>query len=325
MRPPSPLVRGQGNEPFRTADPKSAAKRGQTIPYDVNGAPAGGSVNWGAILGTLADQADLAAALAALAPLLSPTFTGTPRAPTAAPGTNTTQLATTAFVAAAVAALINSAPGVLDTLDELAAALGDDANFASTVTTALAGKQPLDSDLTALAGNGTNGFWVRTGAGTGSARAIVGTANEITVGNGDGVAANPALSLPSALTFTGKTVTGGVFSSLTGLSMNAAQIVFSGTAAFGATLTNTAIAYRSSTHGLVLAGVGGTNDVALARADGTLVANIPTGSTTFNITGTLQCDALRIDATTTAGVVAGTHTIPININGVAGRMIVAIP
>ena len=72
--------------------------------------------------------------------LASPTFTGVPSGPTAAPGTSTTQLATTAFVAAALAALINAAPGALDTLDELAAALGDDASFASTVTTALAGK-----------------------------------------------------------------------------------------------------------------------------------------------------------------------------------------
>lgn len=82
------------------------------------------------------------------AALASPTFTGTPAAPTAAGGTNTTQIATTAFVKNAVDALVSSAPGALDTLDELAAALGDDANFAATVTTALAGKQPLNSELT---------------------------------------------------------------------------------------------------------------------------------------------------------------------------------
>lgn len=80
------------------------------------------------------------------APLASPTFTGTPAAPTAAGGTSTTQIATTAFVAAAVSALINSAPGALDTLDELAAALGDDANFAATITAALAGKASLTAD-----------------------------------------------------------------------------------------------------------------------------------------------------------------------------------
>ena len=74
------------------------------------------------------------------APLASPALTGVPTAPTAGRGTNSTQLATTAFVAQAVAALVNSAPGALDTLQELAKALGNDANFATTVTNALAGK-----------------------------------------------------------------------------------------------------------------------------------------------------------------------------------------
>ena len=91
----------------------------------------------------LVTQESRDADLALKAPLASPTFTGTPAAPTASLGTNTTQLATTAFVQAAIAALINAAPGVLDTLDELAAALGDDANFAATITTALAGKLAL--------------------------------------------------------------------------------------------------------------------------------------------------------------------------------------
>ena len=70
----------------------------------------------------------------------SPTFTGTPTAPTAGRGTNNGQIASTAFVAQAIAALVNSAPEALDTLQELAAALGNDANFAATVTNALAGK-----------------------------------------------------------------------------------------------------------------------------------------------------------------------------------------
>ena len=73
--------------------------------------------------------------------IASPTFTGTPAAPTATAGTNTTQLATTAFVTAAVAAVIDSAPGALDTLNELAAALGDDANFATTITNSIAAVQ----------------------------------------------------------------------------------------------------------------------------------------------------------------------------------------
>lgn len=81
--------------------------------------------------------------LSGYAPLASPALTGVPTAPTAAAATNTTQLATTAFVRTEVANLVASAPGALDTLDELAAALGDDANFATTVTNALALKAPL--------------------------------------------------------------------------------------------------------------------------------------------------------------------------------------
>ncbi len=74
------------------------------------------------------------------APKASPTLTGTPKAPTAAAGNNSTQLATTAFVQVAIAALVDSSPGALDTLNELAKALGNDPNFATTMTNALAGK-----------------------------------------------------------------------------------------------------------------------------------------------------------------------------------------
>lgn len=97
-------------------------------------------------------------ALGLKAPLASPGLTGTPTAPTAAQTVNNTQIATTAFVKAAIAGLVGSSPAALDTLNELAAALGNDANFATTMTNALAGKQPLDSTLTALSGGGVAGI-----------------------------------------------------------------------------------------------------------------------------------------------------------------------
>lgn len=97
-------------------------------------------------------------ALALKAPLASPAMTGTPTAPTAAQTVNNTQIATTEFVKSAIAALVASSPAALDTLNELAAALGNDPNFATTVTNALAGKQPLDSTLTALSGKTVNGI-----------------------------------------------------------------------------------------------------------------------------------------------------------------------
>ena len=87
----------------------------------------------------------LQTALDAKAPLASPALTGTPTAPTAVAGTNTTQVATTSFVSTAVANLVDSAPATLDTLNELAAALGDDPNFATTVSTSLGTKAPLAS------------------------------------------------------------------------------------------------------------------------------------------------------------------------------------
>ncbi|WP_270586521.1 prophage tail fiber N-terminal domain-containing protein [Escherichia coli] len=89
------------------------------------------------------------------APLNSPALTGTPTTPTAPKGTNNTQIASTAYVMAAIAALVDSSPDALNTLNELAAALGNDPNFVTTMTNALAGKQPKDATLTALAGLAT--------------------------------------------------------------------------------------------------------------------------------------------------------------------------
>src|SRR4051794_26415788 len=84
----------------------------------------------------------IAPSMALKAPLASPALTGTPTAPTQSLGNSSTRLATTAFVAAAITALINAAPGALDTLKELSDAINDDEDFAATITTALAGKVP---------------------------------------------------------------------------------------------------------------------------------------------------------------------------------------
>ena len=122
-------------------------------------------------------------ALAAKAPLASPALTGTPTAPTAVTGTSSTQLATTAFVSAAVAAVINGSPGALDTLNELAAALGNDANFSATVTNALAGKLAKASNLSDLA----DAAAARTNLGLGSMAVQNASAVAITGGSVDGI------------------------------------------------------------------------------------------------------------------------------------------
>jgi hypothetical protein len=114
---------------------------------------AAGDAPAAAVSGHAADAAAHAALFAVKAPLASPALTGNPTAPTQSPGNNSTRLATTAYVMAAIAALLDSAPGALDTLNELAAALGDDPNFATTMVNALAAKAPLASP--AFTGNPT--------------------------------------------------------------------------------------------------------------------------------------------------------------------------
>ncbi|EFO3410962.1 phage tail protein [Escherichia coli] len=122
-------------------------------------------------------------ALALKAPLSSPALTGTPTAPTAAQSVNNTQIATTAFVKSAIAAMVGSAPAALDTLNELAAALGNDPNFSTTVLNALAGKQPLDNTLTNLSGKDVAGLLAYLGLGEAakmSAAALVINGNTLT-------------------------------------------------------------------------------------------------------------------------------------------------
>jgi len=121
-------------------------------------------------------------------------LTGTPTAPTATAGTNTTQLATTQYVRTEVANLVSSAPGALDTLDELAAALGDDASFAATVTTAIGLKAPIDSPAF-------------TGTVTGITKTMIGLGNVVNETKATAFT-NPAFTgTPTAPTATGGTNT----------------------------------------------------------------------------------------------------------------------
>ena len=124
-------------------------------------------------------------------------LTGIPTAPTAASSVNTTQIATTAFVKTAVDNLIANAPAALDTLDELAAALGDDQNYASTITTALSNKAPLANPTFTGTVNGITATMVGLGSVTNESKATMFT-NPIFTGVG-------ATSFSNIVSLTGNT------------------------------------------------------------------------------------------------------------------------
>lgn len=109
-----------------------------------------------------------------LATAESPTFTGAPLVPDALPGNYGQQAANTKFVHDKIAELVNSSPDTLDTLKELADALGNDAHFATTMANALAGKQPKDQVLTDLSGKTVGGILAYLGLKT-AAQKDVGT------------------------------------------------------------------------------------------------------------------------------------------------------
>jgi hypothetical protein len=144
------------------------------------------------------------------APLASPALTGTPTAPTATAGTSTTQVATTAFVGTAVSNLVASAPAALDTLNELATALGNDAAFSTTVTNSIATKLPLaGGTMTGAIAMGTNKI---TGLGTPTATTDAATKSYV-----DGVTiapsnlTGPITSVGAATSVAAQTGTGSTF------------------------------------------------------------------------------------------------------------------
>lgn len=199
--------------------------------------------------------------------------------------------------------------------------------------------QPLDSDLTALAANSTNGLWARTDTGTGSARTITGTANEITVTNGNAVSGNPTLSLPSSLTFTGKTVTGGTFNSgafngtvgATTPSTVAATTITgtSLTISANSTLTPSSVLKNANNGLLIQAGTGAINEFQIINAAGNSpIMRVPNGSTSVLFEGGINATA--IGATTpstgvftslgiTGDVLQGNNGAAYSDTGVTGR------
>jgi len=198
-------------------------------------------------------------ALDAKAPLASPTLTGVPTAPTAAAGTSTTQVATTAFVGTAVSDLVSSSPAALDTLNELATALGNDASFSTTVTNSLALKAPLASPTF----TGTNNVAALTASGliTASASGVAFTDGTQTK---EGVASRtPIVQKTASYTLSALTERDSLIevSSATGVTITIP--------------TNTAVAYPIGTSIDILQT--GAGQVTIAAVDGTVTVNATPG------------------------------------------------
>lgn len=217
-------------------------------------------------------------ALALKAPLANPALTGVPTAPTAAIGNNSQQIANTAFVQTAVAGLVDSAPAALDTLKELAAALGNDPNFASTVTNTLATKA---AKANSLAGYGiTDGY---TKAQVDSALALKApTANPVFSGSPTApTAARGVFSKQLATTEfvkeMGLTFPSQVTGAIAGTTLTADQVgklvSMSGPGAWNATLTLPSTGIATGSVFLISVGSGdGTITLLKAAAQGSYIS-----------------------------------------------------
>ena len=255
------------------------------------------------------------------APLASPTLTGVPLAPTAAANTNTTQIATTAFVQTELTDLIGGAPGALDTLNELAAALANDASYSTTITTALAGKLPLAGGT--MSGAIAMGTSKITGMGTPTV-----STDAATKGYVDGVTVAPSnltgpiTSVGAATSIASQTGTGTKFvvdtsptlvtpvlGVATATSINATTIPSTKTLV----VTTDTLAVLAATTSAQLAGV-----VSDETGSGSLVfATLPT----FGTTGVKFSGSTSGTTTVLSGATAGTSvlTLPVATDTLVGK------
>jgi hypothetical protein len=193
------------------------------------------------------------------ASLASPALTGVPTAPTASAGTSTTQVATTSFVGTAVSNLVASSPAALDTLNELATALGNDASFSTTVTNSLALKAPLASPT--FTGTNTVAALTASGLITASASGVAFTDGTQTK---EGIASRtPIIQKTAAYTLSALTERDSLIevSSATGVTITIP--------------TNTAVAYPIGTSIDILQT--GAGQVTIAAVDGTVTVNATPG------------------------------------------------
>lgn len=204
--------------------------------------------------------------------------------------------------------------------------------------------EPSDPTLTALAAlNSTAGLLVQTGADAFTKRTLTGTANEITVTNGDGAAGAPTLSLPASMTFTGKTITGGTFAgpalttptlgvaAATSLAINGATIGSNGIAVNGSSNFAGAMIVQSASSSALTAGAGGASNPALqvdasagSAATGIKVTAFAAGSgSALSTISSGTNENMAINAKGSGQIsIANSSTGQVNIGGTASAVVI---
>lgn len=243
---------------------------------------------WGDITGTLSDQTDLQAALNLKAPLASPTFTGVPAAPTAAPGTNTTQLATTAFV------LANAGAG---TVTSVSSANGD-ITVATGTTTPVLTLVSAPKLTTARAINGVNFDGTAAITVTAAAGTLTGTTLNATV-------------VTSSLTTVGALASG---------SLATGFVIGGVTMTLGSDAAND-VYYRNGSGVLTRLANGTTGQFLAATTGAAPIWGTPSGAGTVTHTGNLTANALVLGnaaadiIVSTAFVTDGVSVLTVGVAG----------
>lgn len=209
-------------------------------------------------------------------------------------------------------AAVTDASGVLTASSVTSTELGYLSGVTSAIQTQLGNKQDLDSDLTALAGNSTNGLWARTGAGTGAARTITGTTDKITVTNGDGVSGNPTLTIAS--TYTGQntittlgTITTGTWNgAVIGAAYGGAGTVSGLLKANGSGTVSAAVSgtdYAPATSGSAILKGNGSGGFSAAVAGTDYLAPTGSGASLTNVVNSITGTSNQVTASASTGAV----------------------
>ena len=217
------------------------------------------------------------------APLVSPSLSGVPTAPTAAAGTNTTQLATTAFV-----------------------------------QTGLSGRQPLDAELTAISGLSANGLITRTGASTAASRSIAVSGTGLSVTNADGVTGNPTVTSNATAVNAGSTIVardasgnfsaGTITAALAGNAATATKLTTARTISLTGEVTGSVSFDGSANASITATVVDGSHNHIIANVDGLQTA-LDGLQTALN--GKVAKDSDTGSATLPTGTTAQRSAVPV--------------